>query len=99
MHRPRRTSASRTPKNIASAAKNSYRHLDRAASTIGRWIVTDHTGFTQAMLDMPQMGFKATCYYIMHNLLLAIAGALLTGIIAFVMIAFGVPALISLLFS
>ncbi len=99
MHQRRQKNQSRTLKRVASAATTSYRHLDHAASTIGRWIVTDHTGFTQAMLDMPPMGFKASCRYIMHNFLVAIAGALLTGIIAFVMIAFGVPALISLLFS
>ena len=99
MHQPRHKNHRRTLKNITSAATTSYRHLDRAASTLGRWIVTDHTGFTQSMLDIPPMGFKASCRYIMHNFLVAIAGALLTGIIAFVMIAFGVPALISLLFS
>ena len=97
MHRPRRTSDSRTLKNITSAAKNSYRHLDRAASAIGRWIVTDHTGFTQAMLDMPQMGFKDTCYYIIVHFLILVAGALLSGLLIFVMIAYGIPAL--LLFS
>ena len=99
MHQRRQKKHRRTLKNITSAATTSYRHLDRAASTIGRWIVTDHTGFTQSMLDMPPMGFKASCRYIMHNFLVAVAGALLTGIIAFVMIAYGVPVLFSLLFS
>jgi hypothetical protein len=97
MHRPRRRNYGRTLKNVASAATTSYRHLDRAASAIGRWIITDHTGFTQAMLDMPRMGFKDTCYYIIVHFLILVAGAFLSGLLIFVMIAYGIPAL--LLFS
>jgi hypothetical protein len=99
MQRPRRTSYRRTLKNIASAAKNAYGHFDRAATAIGRWIVTDHTGFSQAMSDMPKMGFKDTCYYIIVELLIMVAGVLLHGVLIFVMIAFGIPALLSVLFS
>ena len=98
MHRPRRTNYGRTLKNITSAAKTSYRHLERAASAIGRWIITDHTGFTQAMLDMPKMGFKDTCYYIIVHFLILVASALLSGLLIFVMIAFGIPALLSAFF-
>ncbi len=99
MRRRRRTSYRRTLKNITSAATTAYGHLDRAATAIGRWIVTDHTGFIQAMSDMPKMGFKDSCYYIIVQFLIMVAGVFLHGVLIFVMIAFGIPALLSALFS
>lgn len=97
MHRPRRKPYSRTLKNVTSAAKSSYRHLDRAASSLGRWATTDHTGFSQSLSNMPPMGFKDTCHYIVVRVLITVAAAFLYGLIVFVMIVFGIPALISAL--
>lgn len=94
MHRPRRKPYSRTLKNAASVAKASYRHLDRAASSLGRWATTDHTGFGQSLSNMPPMGFRDTLRYIVTRLLIALAGGLLSALIVFLLIAFGIPLLI-----
>jgi len=99
MHRPRRPSYSRTLKNAASAAKTSYQHLDRAASALGRWATTDHTGFSQSLSNMPPLGFRDTLRYILTRFLITMAGGLLSAVIVFLLIAFGVPALISALLS
>ena len=99
MHRPRRPNSSRTLKNLASVVKASSQHLDRAASAFGRWMTTDHTGFSRSLSNMPPLGFKEACHYILVRFLIMLAGAVLSGAIVFVMIAFGIPALLSLLLS
>lgn len=97
MQRSHRKALSRTLKHVASAANTSYRHLDRAVGHLGRWMGTDHTGFSRALSDMPPMGFKDSCRYIMRSLLAAVAGGLLSALIVFVMVAYGIPALINFL--
>jgi len=99
MHRPRRPNSSRALKNAASAARTSYQHLDRAASALGKWMTTDHTGFSRSLSNMPPLGFKEACHYILVRFLIMLAGAVLSGAIVFVMIAFGIPALLSFLLS
>ncbi|HQU80814.1 MAG TPA: hypothetical protein PLU47_15255 [Azonexus sp.] len=51
------------------------------------------------MSNMPPLGFKEACHYILVRFLIMLAGAVLSGAIVFVMIAFGIPALISFLLS
>ncbi len=97
MHRPRRTNYSRTLKNAASAAKASYQHLDRAATAIGRWATTDHTGLGRALSNMPPLGFRDTLRYIVTRFLITMAGAVLSALLVFVMIAFGIPLLLEAL--
>ena len=97
MQRPRRPNYSRTLKNLASTTKSSYQHLDRAACALGRWATTDHTGFSQSLSNMPPLGFRDTLRYILTRFLITMAGGLLSAVIVFVMIAFGIPALISFL--
>ena len=45
------------------------------------------------------MGFKDSCHYIIVEFLIMVAGVFLHGVLIFVMIAFGIPALLSALFS
>ena len=97
MHRPRRPNYSRTLKNAASAAKASYQHLDRAVTALGKWMTTDHTGFSRSLSNMPPLAFKEACHYILTRFLIMLAASVLSGAIVFVMIAFGIPALISFL--
>jgi hypothetical protein len=82
-----------------SAAKSTYRHFNHAGSSFGRWITTDHSGFSQSLLNMPVMGFWASCRYILINFLIAIAGVLISGILLFLLITFGLPWLITILFA
>ena len=77
----------------------SYQQLDRAASALGKWMTTDHTGFSRSLMDMPPLGFRDTLRYILTRFLITMAGGLLSALIVFLLIAFGVPALISALLS
>ncbi len=99
MHRSSRRSSNRYTKNFTSAAKTAYRHFDNAGSSFAKWMTTDHTSFSRSMLEMPSMGFKDTIYYIVMHFLIAIVGAVLSGLMIFVMIAYGVPALITTMFT
>ncbi len=99
MHRSSRRSNTRYTKDFLSAAKTAYRHTDRAASSLGRWITTDHTGLSQSLLNMPTMGFWASCRYILTSFLIAIAGVFVSGILLFLLITFGLPWLITILLA
>ena len=48
---------------------------------------------------MPPLGFRDTLRYILTRFLITMAGGLLSAVIVFLLIAFGVPALISALLS
>ena len=95
MHQSTRKKVTRHTKTIRSSAKSAYRHLDQAGSSLGKWVVTDHTGLSQSLLNMPTMGFWASCRYILINFLIAIAGAFASGILLFLLITFGLPWLIT----
>ncbi len=94
MHQPSRRSNTRRTKNFTSAAKTAYRHFDNAGSSFGKWLTTDHTGFSRSIIDIPAMGFWDTLYYIAMHFLIAVFGALVTGLMAFVIIYYGIPLLI-----
>jgi len=46
------------------------------------------------MIEMPAMGLLDTLYYIAMHFLVAVVGALVTGLMAFVIIYYGIPLLI-----
>ena len=91
MHQPSRRSNTRRTKNFTSAAKTAYRHFDNLGSSFGRWVTTDHTGFSRSMINMPSMGFCDTLHYIAMHFLVAVIGALVTGLMAFAIIYYGIP--------
>lgn len=99
MTKSKRNSYRRINKNLSSGVSAVFRHTDRAASALGKWMTTDHTGLSRSLSNMPPLGFKAACHYILVRFLIMLAGAVLSGAIVFVMIAFGIPALISFLLS
>ena len=99
MHKSTRKNVIRHTKTIRSSAKSAYRYLDQAGSSLGKWITTDHTGFSQSLLNMPVMGFWASCRHILINFLIAIAGVFVSGILLFLLITFGLPWLITILLA
>lgn len=50
------------------------------------------------MLNMPPMKFVEGCRYILVHFAIALAGAVLYGLMIFMLIAIGIPALLSALF-
>jgi hypothetical protein len=75
---------------LESAAKVT----DMAATGLFRWVTTDHTGISQRLINMPQMGFLDTLRYILLQLVVSIVVAILTGALVFVVIAYGIPLLL-----
>lgn len=71
------------------------RTASRAAVGLFRWAATDHTGLASALARMPRMGFIDELRYILFHLIIGICGAVLTGLWVFVLIAFGIPFLIT----
>jgi hypothetical protein len=85
----------RISKNFISGAKKAYRVTDRFAGKFGRWIVTDHTGFNRALNEMPRMGFTESCKYVLTQFIVLIICSLLAGLFVFLLIAIGIPFLIT----
>lgn len=83
MAKPYRTHALR---NLESAANSTLRTADKAASGLFRWATTDHTGMSSALASMPKMGFLDSLGFIFRQFLIAVAGAILTGVLAFLLI-------------
>jgi hypothetical protein len=93
----------RGKQNLQSAgrqlAKSSIRHGSNAAVGIFKWAATDHSGMSQALDRMPEMGFIDTIKYTLMHFLIAVVGAVLSGIFMFVLIAYGIPFLIEFFIS
>jgi len=95
MIKPRRILNSRTAKNFKYGAKSAFSHADRAASKLGKWATTDHTGVSQTLSNLPKMGFMDSCLYVATRFVIAVIASLFGGLLVFIMIAFGLPALLS----
>ena len=89
----------RNRRNFESAAKYSAPVIEKAAVGLFRWMATDHTGTSKALADVPSMGFFRTLEYILMQLIFGILGAVLTGVIAYVLIVYGIPLLFDLAFN
>lgn len=100
MSRPARSRAMRNiGSNLGSAAKFTGRTTEKAAVGLARWATTDHSGFGDALTRMPKMGFMDSIKYIFVQFLIAIFCAVIGGVLVFVLIAFGIPFLISVIFQ
>lgn len=74
-----------------TAAKLTGRTSGKAAVGLSRWATTDHTGIGRSLLNMPSMGFVDSIRYIIMHFILSVLGAGLTGILVFLLIAYGIP--------
>ena len=55
------------------------------ADDFARWVTTDHSGFSQAMANMPKMGFVDSLKYVAVHLLLLVLGAIGTGLMVYLL--------------
>ena len=82
--------------NLESAANIAIHATARTTEGVFRYITTDRSGMGRAISHMPpSMGFLDSAAYIASYFLIAVAGAVLTGILYFILIAFGIPFLIT----
>jgi hypothetical protein len=77
--------------NKTSFATSAVRHIDATACALGRWAITDHYSNTK---QLPGMGFWETIQYIAIHFIFAVFSALVSGVLMFLLIYYGIPLLI-----
>lgn len=90
-------SKSRFTRTAWRAAQDIYGYADTMFSKLARWLTTDHSGMTSILLDLPYLSWREKSSLLIQRLLFGIFAAFLTGFLYFLLIAFGIPLLISFL--
>jgi hypothetical protein len=80
----------------ASAAKYASKYASKAAAGLGRWGTTDHTGSAKFFASMPRMGFVDTITIVLVHIVTTILGAIGSAFVVYLLIAYGIPALLFL---
>ena len=75
-------------------ARTAWKVTEKAAVGLARWAITDHSGTAKFLAHMPAMGFIDTITMILMLILTTILGALVSGLLAYALIAFGIPFLL-----
>ena len=78
-----------------AALEYSLRTADKAAVRLARWATTDHLGSAQKFANIRWTGFKSTLEEILVVIVAQLIGAIVAGLSAFLLIAYGIPFLIS----
>ena len=86
----------RRSKFASQAAKFAGRTTERAVVGLARWATTDHTGISKMLINMPGLGFVDTLKYSAMLLLISLAGIFVSGVLYFLLFAYGIPFLLSL---
>lgn len=73
----------------ANAANAAVNVTSKAITAVGRWAVTDHTGASKLLATLPSMGFIDT-------LSMIVVTALFSSREVFLLVAFGLPMLLTL---
>ena len=81
------------------AAQAAGRATEKAAVGLFRWMTTDHTGSSEALRHMPATSFGEALKDLLLQILCAFVVAVETGGWIFVLMAFVLPFLLSVLFS
>lgn len=95
MRRPKKSFA----KASWQVSKSAYRHADKGFTHLAKWVTTDHTSFSRAMTEMPKMGFIDSIKYILTHFVIMLIGTLISMVLIFILIAFGIPLLIQVLLT
>jgi hypothetical protein len=79
-----------------SAAKFAGRIAEKSAVGLAHWATTDHTGAAKFFADLPPMGFIDTIRTLLVTMVISMLSAVLASFLFFLLIAFGIPLLLSL---
>ena len=82
-----RTSRNRT----ARTTRTAWKVAETAGVGLARWITTDPTGTAKLLGRLPAMGFIDTISMILMLIGTTILGAVTTGLMAYVLVAYGIP--------
>ncbi|MBV5322544.1 MAG: hypothetical protein JZU60_01765 [Ilumatobacteraceae bacterium] len=67
----------------------------KAITGLARWVTTDHTGTAKLLANLPPMGFIDTLSMILVTALCSLLGAAASGALLYLLITYGIPALLS----
>ena len=87
--------ASRKNDAVWNAVRFTMYQADDALSKLGSWIATDHT--RKWHVELPGEGLMKRLWNLWVNFLISVVGTLLSGLLIFVLIAYGIPLLIQFL--
>jgi hypothetical protein len=79
---------------LKATGRSAAKVTDRAVTGYLKWATTDHSGIVQRLCSMPKMGFIETVLASLVHLVISIIAAVVTGALAFVLIAYGIPLLL-----
>ena len=79
----------RSPRNT-SRVRSLPQHLQKGATTLGRWATTDHLHIAE-LSAMPGIGFWNTLIYIGAALVLRLLGLLGSLAIIYFLVIYGIP--------
>jgi hypothetical protein len=85
-----------TVKAANKSVKFAGQMTSKAITGLARWATTDHTGSARYLANMPAMGFVDTITMLLAHLLFGMLGAVVSGFLMFLLIAYGIPALLLL---
>ena len=87
-------------RTAGKVVKTTYRLADKAVTGTLTWAATEHTGLAKRLALTRYMGgFLAQLAFIVLQLLLSIGIAIVQGIWVYVLIAYGIPYLLTHLFT
>ena len=81
-------------RSSTKAARTAGRITEKAITRLGRWATTDHTGTAKLLANLPPMGWMDTLGFVLIHILFSILGALATGLMVYVLLAYGIPMLL-----
>ena len=81
-------------RSSTQAARTAGRITEKAITRLGRWATTDHTGTAKLLANLPPMGFVNTLTFVLIHILCSILGAVATGLMVYLLIAYGIPLLL-----
>lgn len=84
---------------VACLAKSSYRTADKLATYTFKAMTTDHLGISRQLMNMPKMGFLDTLRFIAMAMVAGLISAIVAGALAFVGIAYVIPAVLGFAFN
>ncbi len=76
---------------LISAGKSVGKVTEKAATGLFRWATTDHYGMTERLTNMSSMGFLETLRYLFFQMVIVIVASLVTGVLVFLVIGYGIP--------
>ena len=86
--------ANQSAKYAGHFADSAGKYASKAITGLARWATTDHTGTTKLLANLPPVGFIDTIGIVLVTVVTALLGAVSSGAMLFLLIAYGIPALL-----